>query len=188
MTRRQQITINLDRGAKSIDQAIARIRAEEEWLKNGMNRLLVRFGEELRNRIDANLGMTAIQVSSSKIIHGEQVPYYEYRAPEYSVSMELVGNSINVVISGQDAIWVEFGTGVATNTPVGTSPNPWGAMLGFTIGSYGKGNGAKNAWGYYNADGTVNITFGTNAQMPIYNACKDVVAMYPALVREVFGT
>lgn len=186
MTRRRQITF--DMSVQSIDKAIARIRAEEEWLKNGMNRLLVRFGDELRNRIDANLSMTAIQVSSSKVIHGKKIQHYEYRSPEYSVSTMLVGNSINVIISGQDAIWVEFGTGVATNTPVGTSPNPWGAMIGFTIGSYGKGNGAKRAWGYYDADGTINITFGTNAQMPIYNACKDVVAMYPALVKEVFGT
>lgn len=96
------------------------------------------------------------------------------------------GTVTTVVASGEDAVWVEFGAGVHHNGSVGSSPHPNGAALGMTIGSYGKGNGAKDTWGYYDGDRLV-MTHGTPARMPMYNATKHVADKVAQIAREVFG-
>lgn len=185
MTRRRQITFSLK--TDSITKAIARIRDEEKWFTASMDQLLVRISTELQSQILANIAGTQIEVAHAKIVGKQTLPAYETRTPEVTTTIEKSGNIASVIIMGQDAVWVEFGTGVYYNGSPGTSPNPWGEKIGFTIGSYGSGNGVKRTWGYYSPEGGVNLTHGTKAQMPIYNACKDVAARFPSLVKEVFG-
>lgn len=98
-----------------------------------------------------------------------------------------VGGSITVVIAnGEDAVWVEFGTGVYHNSTAGSSPHPRGAELGFTIGGYGKGLGKRQTWGYYE-DGELKLTRGTPARMPMERAFLSVCNEIPGIAREVFG-
>ena len=98
-----------------------------------------------------------------------------------------VGGSITVVIAnGEDAMWVEFGTGVYHNSTAGSSPHPRGAELGFTIGGYGKGLGKRQTWGYYE-DGELKLTRGTPARMPMERAFLSVCNEIPGIAREVFG-
>lgn len=98
-----------------------------------------------------------------------------------------VGGSITVVIAnGEDAVWVEFGTGVYHNGTAGSSPHPRGAELGFTIGGYGKGLGKRQTWGYYE-DGELKLTRGTPARMPMERAFLSVCNEIPEIAREVFG-
>lgn len=105
---------------------------------------------------------------------------------DVKVSVENRGNVTLVIASGEDAIWVEFGAGVYHNGPVGSSPHPKGAELGFTIGEYGKGYGKRPAWGYY-ADGDLHITHGTPASMPMYRAMQSVCNEIASIAKEVFG-
>lgn len=92
-----------------------------------------------------------------------------------------------VVAQGKDAVFVEFGAGVYHNGAVGASPNPLGAGIGFTIGSYGKGNGAKNMWVYVDENGDKHFTHGTPASMPMYNAVQKVLGEAVEVAREVFA-
>ena len=108
------------------------------------------------------------------------------RRPEVTVNVDNRGDISVVVANGEDAVWCEFGAGVYHNGSVGSSPNPYGNELGFTIGSYGFGHGKQTAWGYYE-DGQLVITRGTPASMPMYNAVQEVTKKAIEIAREVFS-
>ena len=111
------------------------------------------------------------------------------RQANVSVSVSDNGNMTLVIASGEDAVWVEFGAGIYHNTAVGDSPNPYGKDTGLTIGSYGV-HGGQNVWGFYETPGdptTLQLTHGTEATMPMYNAVQTVVPQIVTIAREVFG-
>lgn len=111
------------------------------------------------------------------------------RKPEVTVAWSDNGKIAVVVANGEDAVWCEFGAGVYHNGSVGSSPNPYGNDLGFTIGSYGKGRGQQKVWGYYTDPDTKTglvLTRGTPASMPMYNAAQDVLRKSVEIAREVF--
>lgn len=111
------------------------------------------------------------------------------RKPEVTVDWSDNGKIAVVVANGEDAVWCEFGAGVYHNGSVGSSPNPYGNDLGFTIGSYGKGRGQQKVWGYYTDPDTKTglvLTHGTPASMPMYNAAQDVLRKSVEIAREVF--
>lgn len=96
------------------------------------------------------------------------------------------GEDVSLIIAnGTDAVWVEFGAGVYHNGGVGSSPNPYGAKLGFSIGTYGV-MGKAPAWGFYEG-GELKITRGTPAQMPMFHAVESVLADLDKIAKEVFG-
>ncbi|MBS1412898.1 MAG: hypothetical protein HPZ00_06275 [Christensenellaceae bacterium] len=92
-----------------------------------------------------------------------------------------------VIAWGTDAIWVEFGAGVYHNGAGGSSPHPKGTELGFTIGGYGKGQGNKETWGFYEK-GELYLTRGTPAAAPMYSAAGEIAGIIADTVREVFGS
>jgi hypothetical protein len=104
------------------------------------------------------------------------------------VVVEDNGNMTLVIVNGKDAVFMEFGAGVYHNGSVGSSPNPWGAALGYTIGSYGKGNGAKTVWGFKDADGELHLTHGVPASMPLYRAVRGVLWYIEEIAQEVFSS
>ena len=106
---------------------------------------------------------------------------------DVKVSVDNRANLSVVVANGEDAVWVEFGAGVYHNGSPGSSPHPNGAELGFTIGSFGKGNGKKEAWGYYDENNELKLTRGTPATMPMYRAAQTVCNDIQNIAREVFG-
>ena len=111
----------------------------------------------------------------------------EPKFADVKVSVDNRANLSVVVASGEDAVWVEFGAGVYHNGSPGSSPHPNGAELGFTIGSFGKGNGKKEAWGYYDENNELKLTRGTPATMPMYRAVQTVCNDIQNIAREVFG-
>ena len=111
------------------------------------------------------------------------------RQAEVSVNVSDNGDITLVIANGEDAVWVEFGAGVYYNGSVGSSPNPYGAEAGLTIGSYGKGNGKREVWGFYETPGdptTLQLTHGTAATMPMYNAVQSIIPQIVIIAREVF--
>lgn len=95
-------------------------------------------------------------------------------------------DSITVVIAkGKDAIWVEFGAGVYHNGSPDSSPHPRGTELGLTIGGYGKGNGKKEVWGFYE-NGELKLTHGTSARMPMTLAVTTICNDIQNIAKEVF--
>lgn len=139
-----------------------------------------------RKRVADEIAVQALINFDSSIM--DDVTKGSPRKPEVDVNWSDNGTIAVVVASGEDAVWCEFGAGVYHNGSVGSSPNPYGNELGFTIGSYGKGHGKQQAWGYYDEDNQLVITRGTPASMPMYNAAQEVLRKSVKIAREVFGT
>ena len=112
-----------------------------------------------------------------------------------SVSLETRSEGVRAVVAvGASVLFIEFGTGV-------TYPDnhPQAAELGMKRGEYGQGHGKQSSWGYYGDPGTngvvktkkdgstVVITHGNPANMPMYETVKELEAMLPELVKEVFS-
>lgn len=105
---------------------------------------------------------------------------------QVDVSVDNRGSVTVVVANGEDAVWIEFGAGVYHNGSPGSSPHPSGAELGFIIGGFGKGNGKKETWGYYE-EGELKLTRGTPATMPMSRAITTVCDELSEIAKEVFG-
>lgn len=108
------------------------------------------------------------------------------RKPDVKVEIEERDGYTAIVAKGSDAVWVEFGAGIYYNGSTGTSPHPKGEELSLTIGSYGKGYGNRNVWGFYDGDELI-LTHGTPALMPLYNAVKQACEDIKDIAKEVFG-
>ena len=108
----------------------------------------------------------------------------------HSIDRETVreGSTVEkqLVISGEDVVFMEFGSGIHYNTPVGTSPRPKPTItpsFDYTIGSYGSGLGANDEWMY--RDGGYWISqHGVGASMPIYNAWVEMKDREAGIVRD----
>ena len=166
------ISFSLDVG--SIDKAIAEVIAYRDEFQRKVDRLRQLVAERIA--WSASRGFSTALVSDVVFGTGNE--------SDVEVTVEDNGDVTTVIADGNEALFIEFGAGVFNNGPVGTSPHPWGT---YTIGSYGKGNGAKNAWGYRNADGTITVTRGTPAAMPMYRGMQDAINVFDSLVQEVFG-
>ena len=168
--------IKIDLSTSGIDHALREIEKFKQDFLRKVDEYRVRIGEELRKESSLNFSSAVV---NDTIQNG-------FRQAEVNVTVSDDGTISVVVAEGEDAVWCEFGSGVYHNGSVGSSPNPYGQELGFTIGSYGKGYGKQKAWGYYE-DGQVVITRGTPATMPMYNAVMTVTQKAIAIAREVFG-
>jgi hypothetical protein len=171
------ITIDIFNPA-SIDAAVKEIRDYAEWVK--------RKTAELRERVAYFIAKDASAVFNTAVaddLIGEGAVI-----GSVNVVVEDNGNMTLVIANGEDAVFMEFGAGVYYNGGVGSSPNPLGAALGYTIGSYGKGNGAKAVWGFKGEDGALHLTHGVPASMPLYRALQSVVNDIEQIAREVFSS
>ena len=165
------IDISLD----NIERAIKAIDDYKRELPQKVNEFRKRLGDELASM--AQSGFNSAMIDDLTRGGG--------RTPNVTVSADDDGKICIVVANGEDAVWCEFGAGVYHNGSVGSSPHPQGASLGYTIGSYGKGYGKGKAWGYVE-NGVLNITRGSPASMPMYNAMKEIIAKADTIAREVW--
>ena len=94
-----------------------------------------------------------------------------------------------LIVEGEEILFIEFGAGVSYNTPKGTSPHELGSQYKFLIGTYGKGYGARQIWGYYDDGGELVLTRGTKATMPMWEAKKVIrnSENVISIARKVFG-
>ena len=171
------ITIDIFNPA-SIDAAVKEIRDYADWVK--------RKTDELRERVAYFIAKDASAVFNTAV--AEDDLWEGAITGSVDVVVEDNGNMTLVIANGTDAVFMEFGAGVYYNGAVGSSPNPLGAALGFTIGSYGYGQGKKEVWGYMGEDGRLHLTHGTPASMPLYRAVQSVVNDIEQIAREVFSS
>ena len=163
----------------SIDRAVNEIREYSRWVQ--------RKTDELRERIAYFIAKDASAVFNTAVAEDDMRE--GVITGNVEVSVEPQGDNTTVIIaSGKDAVFMEFGAGVYYNGAVGSSPNPLGTALGFTIGSYGKGNGRKEVWAYDGGDGQIHLTHGTPASMPLYKAVQSVSRDIVKIAREVFAS
>lgn len=159
-----------------VQQMIDSVREYREWLKNGCTRLLERLSQEGYEVASASFADAAYDGTN-----------------DVTVSVEDRGKIKAVVAVGGTVLFIEFGTGV-------TYPDnhPESKELGMVRGEYGKGHGKQSTWGYYGepgtngtvvgerAKGTLVLTHGNPANMPMYNAVKELELRLGEIAKEVF--
>lgn len=161
---------------KEIDRAIKELADYKQEIIRKTELLREKVAERLADEARKGFGGAV----ADDLVKGGQ------RFAQVDVSVDNRGSITVVVANGEDAVWVEFGAGVYHNGSPGSSPHPNGAELGMTIGGFGKGNGKKEVWGFYE-DGELKLTRGTPARMPMALAVTTVCNDIQAIAKEVFG-
>lgn len=171
-------TVKVPLSQRGIDTLLREIENYTVWLKERSQVLLDRIAQ------------AGFEVASARFAKAA----YD-GTNDASVSMETRSEGVRAVVAvGASVLFIEFGTGV-------TYPDnhPQAAELGMKRGEYGKGHGKQSSWGYYGDPGTngvvkmkkdgstVVITHGNPANMPMYETVKELEAMLPDLVKEVFS-
>ena len=171
-------TVKAPLSQRGIDTLLREIESYTVWLKERSQILLDR------------LAQAGVEVASARFAKAA----YD-GTNDASVSLETRGDGVRAVVAvGASVLFIEFGTGV-------TYPDnhPQAAELGMKRGEYGQGHGKQSSWGYYGDPGTngvvkmkkdgstVVITHGNPANMPMYETVKELEAMLPDLVKEVFS-
>lgn len=171
-------TVKVSLSQRGIDTLLREIESYTVWLKERSQVLLDR------------LAQAGFEVASARFAKAA----YD-GTNDASVSMETRSEGVRAVVAvGASVLFIEFGTGV-------TYPDnhPQAAELGMKRGEYGQGHGKQSSWGYYGDPGTngvvkmkkdgstVVITHGNPANMPMYETVKELEAMFPDLVKEVFS-
>ena len=171
-------TVKVPLSQRGIDTLLREIESYTVWLKERSQVLLDR------------LTQAGFEVASARFAKAA----YD-GTNDASVSMEMRSEGVRAVVAvGASVLFIEFGTGV-------TYPDnhPQAAELGMKRGEYGQGHGKQSSWGYYGDPGTngvvkmkkngstVVITHGNPANMPMYETVKELEAMLPELVKEVFS-
>lgn len=171
-------TVKVPLSQRGIDTLLREIESYTVWLKERSQVLLDR------------LAQAGFEVASARFAKAA----YD-GTNDASVSLETRSEGVRAVVAvGASVLFIEFGTGV-------TYPDnhPQAAELGMKRGEYGQGHGKQPSWGYYGDPGTngvvktkkdgstVVITHGNPANMPMYETVKELEAMLPELVKEVFS-
>ena len=171
-------TVKVPLSQRGIDTLLREIESYTVWLKERSQVLLDR------------LAQAGFEVASARFAKAA----YD-GTNDASVSLETRGDGVRAVVAvGASVLFIEFGTGVTY-----PDSHPQAAELGMKRGEYGQGHGKQSSWGYYGDPGTngvvkmkkdgstVVITHGNPANMPMYETVKELEAMLPDLVKEVFS-
>ncbi len=134
-------------------------------------------------RITTEVGIPVID-SRYGAGHGDSSSDHTTRLEISAMGGKVVGT---LFLEGEDVAFIEFGAGVYYNTAAGTSPHPKGNDLGFTIGSYGQGQGRYDIWTYTDRYGNLQVSYGTEATMPLYTAFEEMAKEIARIFKEVFA-
>lgn len=168
--------ISFGLSVQDIDRAMKELADYKQDILKKTELLRERVAERLC--VEAQSGFNGAVVDD--LVRGGQ------RFAQVRVTVDNRGDMTVVIADGQDAVWIEFGAGVYHNGSPGSSPHPHGVELGMTIGGFGKGNGKKETWGYYE-EGTLKLTRGTPAVTPMARAVTTVCNEISEIAREVFA-
>jgi hypothetical protein len=168
-------TIKVNLSQKSIQDTIKQLRAYQKSLVSKNEEFVRRLAELGIPVIDENI---ALAQGDSDKNHNTYIRINNFGG--YSQA--------TLVCEGSDLLFIEFGSGIHYNTPAGTSPHPKGQDFGYTIGSYGKGNGKNDSWVYYADSGEWVRSYGTEATMPVYKASVEIMQNIRKIAKEVFGS
>lgn len=177
----KKITVELSKDG--VQKAIAELKAYKQWVESktkalleqlsliGINEASIRFANAQYD------GTNNVQLSTEERAEGDTYIYTIYA-------------------NGEAVCFIEFGAGVYYNTAGYPLEKPQGIV---DIGEYGQGRGKQNTWAYYGdnpgsngfmverAGGTVVITHGNPAAMPMYYASTEMKQKILSIAKEVFG-
>lgn len=162
---------------------MAQVERYEKGLEEKTERLRVKVARILRGLCSAGFNGSAYD-DVSRVENGKII-YEGMEVPDVKVTIKQEGNVSIVIADGKEAVFAEFGAGVYYNP--GGSPNPLSPPGVVAIGTYGRGRGSRKVWGFYDEQGSLHLTHGTPASMPMYRAIQAVAQRLPELAREVFA-
>lgn len=145
----------------SIDSAIKEIQAYREDIQEKLNEFVSRLSQDGVQVASARLSSTVGDSTDAGI--------------SYTVSSS--GDIIAATISllGSDALFIEFGAGIAYNTG---AQHPLASEFGYGVGTYPSkhppSKGMNPGYWFYREDGQLVRSIGTQASMPIYHAAETV--------------
>lgn len=168
-------TIKMNLSQKSIQAGIAELRKYQQSLIDKNDEFVRRLAEIGIPIIDQNISAAAGDSDKS---HNTYIKINSFGS--YSQAQ--------LIVEGRDILFIEFGSGIHYNGSAGTSPHPKGEEFGYTIGSYGKGQGANDHWFYYADTGESVMSQGTQATMPAYKASVEIIQNIHRIAKEVFGS
>lgn len=172
-------TIKFSLSEESINQAIVELDQYAQSLEGKAARLRQLVAERIRWNAEDGFS----NAIADDIYRGGERTY-----GDVTVDVHEDGDISIVMASGSDAVFIEFGAGVHYNGSTGNSPHPRGVKMGFTIGEYGRGMGAHDAWAIPGSTAEKPIlTHGTPAAMPMYRGAREALAVIRELAEEVFG-
>lgn len=163
----------------SIDEAIRTLTAYADGLAQKT--------EELKRRLASEGYLVSEEQFGSAIYDGTR--------DEVSVTLDEEADRLIITASGETVMFIEFGTGVTFQTY-----HPKREELGIgDVGTYGHGLGKLNGgWRYPESKGRGTNgepdlkhpgyihTYGNPANMPMYNASKEIRSRILEIAREVF--
>lgn len=167
---------------KSVENAIKRVQQYQ-----------LRFQRKLRKFVKelANVGIAVVDTNMAEAQYTFDGKIRSGSDTSHNAYVELNSNGstaeAKLIVQGKELLFIEFGAGVYYNGAAGASPHPKGEEFGFLIGSYGKGNGQKKVWGYYNENNQLVLTRGVKATMPVLKAEQKIIEDYKNVVKKVFG-
>ena len=148
---------------KSIAECIARFESYSDKLDDACDKI-----EEELAKVVSEETSAAYSASPGDLIEGESTR----GLGDWSISTSKSKDGTKVEATGDDAMFLEFGAGMATNGPAGGSPHPKGIEMGATIGSYGKGLASRlQIWPFKDSGGT-HWSYGTTATCGMYDAAQ----------------
>lgn len=160
--------IHMSLSSKSIQKAINELKSYRDSLDAKKDKLL----EEL-----ASIGVREASVRFTTAIYDG--------LNDSSVALEVISDGYCIKAEGRAVAFIEFGAGVYHN-PGEPYPNPRpDGIVG--IGEYGKGYGKRQAWGFKDESGTLVITHGNPAAMPMWYASEEMRNAIRQKFVEVFG-
>ena len=166
--------IHITLSQKSIEEAIKKLEAYKKQLQFNTAIFVSKLAEIGLQTIDSNT-----EVEGDTNFNGQA--YVQLERSSASAKATLV-------LHGEGVAFIEFGAGVHYNGSAGQSPNPFGAKLGYTIGSYGLGQGVNDSWVYYDENEfRYKTSQGTKAAMPMAKADEEIRREFIRTAKEVFG-
>ena len=164
--------INMTLSRSSINDAINELKAYKKELIN-KNDIFV------RRLVDLGLNVVDMKVRQSL---GDSD---DATSKAYVDSLgKLVKAEIH--LTGKDSLFLEFGAGIYYNTP---GQHPLEDEFGYGVGTYpGQTHAFDDYWFYTDEQGnTGQISYGTQATMPMYSASIEMYQEVTRIAREVFG-
>lgn len=159
---------------KSVQGIIKELNEYKDSLKSKNNIFAQRLAELGIPIIDQNI--VAAQGDSNKS-HNTYIKINSFSGFSQAI----------LVCEGVDLAFIEFGAGIHYNGSAGSSPHPKGDEYGYTIGSYGEGQGKNDSWIYTSDTGEWVRSYGTEATMPMYRASLEIRKNIRRIAKEVFA-
>lgn len=160
----------------SIDDAIKELNDFAKWVEDK--------AEELRRAVSARLDEIINEGFNGNI--PEDFYVEKMLVTSVKTSHEDYGDFSLVIAHGEEAVFIEFGAGVYYN-PGGSTHPDMPPQIKY-IGTYGKGYGSRQIWGFYDNAGNLHLTHGNLASMPMYLGLQQILEELPSIAKTVFGS